>query len=446
MKKHFRFSPAQIILLSFFSIISIGTILLMLPISCKSGHAPFETAVFTATSAVCVTGLIINDTAQYWSLFGQFIIICLIQIGGMGVVTMGIILMRFSGRKIGIRQRWIMQESIGAPQVGGIVRMTGTILITTLIVELSGALLLSFRFIPQYGFWRGLWFSVFHSISAFCNAGFDLMGVNGTPCASVTAYSADPIVSMVLPILVIIGGLGFLTWKDIKEYKFKFKRYCLQSKLILSTSLILIVSGFLMLFCYEFSLPQWEGMGWGERALAAFFQSVSPRTAGFNTVDLNSLSEGSKLFTILLMVTGGGPGSTAGGFKVTSLAVLVLSIRAAFRSRSHAEAFGRRIAFEAMRNAAAIVILYVLLFVGSGIFISCYDGVPLMAALFETSSAIATVGLSLGITSGLSPLSHAILIFLMYFGRVGGLTLIYAVGSGESPDGSRLPKEPVAIG
>lgn len=447
MKKNFRLRPAQIIVLCFFLLISAGTILLMLPIaSTAPGSATFETAVFTATSAVCVTGLIIEDTAQYWTPFGQTVIILLIQIGGMGVVTVGVILMMFSGRKIGMRQRWIMQESISAPQMGGIVRMTGIILITTMLVELTGAIFMSFRFIPQYGVGRGIWFSVFHSISAFCNAGFDLMGVNGEPCVSMTSYSADPLICLTLVSLIFIGGMGFMTWKDIKDYKFKFNRYTLQSKLIIFTSLILIGGGFLFLFFYEFRQPQWEYMGTVERATAAIFQTVSPRTAGFNSVDLNNLSSGGKIITILLMLVGGAPGSTAGGFKMTTLAIIILCIRATYQGRENASAFGRRVSSQSVRNAAAIFSLYLLLFLSAGIFISCYDRVPLMSALFETASAIATVGLSLGITPEISSLSHYILICLMFFGRVGGLTLIYAVASGEGADGSRFPQEPVAIG
>ena len=258
MKKRFHLMPAQIIVLSFFIMITVGTLLLMLPFSTKAGvSAPLETALFTATSATCVTGLIIEDTAQYWSGFGQAIILCLIQIGGMGVVTMGVVLMTFSGKKIGLRSRWIMQESISAPQVGGIVRMASMILWTTLAVECSGAILLSIRFCPTYGLGRGIWYSIFHSISAFCNAGFDLMGVNGTPFASLTAYDTDALVSIVVVLLILIGGIGFGTWKDFREHRFNFKRFSLQSKLILSSSLVLIGGGFLFMFLYEFHLPQW---------------------------------------------------------------------------------------------------------------------------------------------------------------------------------------------
>lgn len=446
MKKHFRLIPAQIIVLSFLVMISLGTALLMLPLSARNGHAPFETALFTATSAVCVTGLVLQDTAQYWSGFGQAVILFLIQIGGMGVVTTAVLLMMFSGRKIGLKQRWVMQESISAPQVGGIVHMTGMILKTTLATELAGAVLLAFRFCPQYGFWRGLWFSVFHSVSAFCNAGFDLMGTNGTPFASITAYSADSLVSLTLALLILIGGIGFSTWKDVREHRFRLKRYSLQSKLILSSSLILTAAGFLFLFFYEFRLPQWQQWDLGHRLTASLFHAVTPRTAGFNTVDLNRLSPGGQLITLMLMLVGGAPGSTAGGFKLTTLAVLVLCIRAAFSGRENAGAFGRRISADAVRNAAAIFTLYILLFLGSGLFIACYEGLPLMPVLFETASAIATVGLSLGITAQLSAVSHMILILLMFFGRVGGLTLIYAVSASNGPEDSRFPQERVAIG
>ena len=252
--------------------------------------------------------------------------------------------------------------------------------------------------------------------------------------------------SLVIVLLILVGGIGFGTWKDIGDYRMKLKRYRLQTKLILSVTLLLVGGGFLFMLLYEFAQPQWSGMSAGERAAAALFQSVTPRTAGFNTVDLNKLSPGGQLVTLLLMLVGGAPGSTAGGFKMTTLAVLALCVRAAFRGKESSEAFGRRIPDSAVRNAAALFILYILLFLGAGVFIACYEGLPLMPALFETASAIATVGLSLGITGQLSALSHVILILLMFFGRVGGLTLIYAVSAGERPDGARLPMEQVAIG
>ena len=446
MKKNRQLSPSRIIPLSFFAMILLGTLLLMLPFATRDGRgADLETALFTATSASCVTGLVLQDTAQYWTLFGQIVILCLIQVGGMGIVTMAVIISIFSGRKIGLKERWVMQESISAPQVGGIVRMTGMILKVTLAVELAGAALLAPSFCRALNGGKGLWYALFHSISAFCNAGFDLMGVR-EPCSSLTAFTGDPMVNITLVLVILIGGIGFGTWNDVKEHGLRINRYSQQSKIILVTSLILVLGGFSFMFCYEFALPQWAELSLGQRILAALFQTVTPRTAGFNTVDLNAMSGAGKLVMLCLMLIGGAPGSTAGGFKMTTIAVLLLCVRAAYRGRESAEAFGRRIPDQSIRNAAAVFMLYILLFVGVGIAICCIDGVGLMPALFEAASAVATVGLSLGITAQLSTVSHLLLILLMFFGRVGGLTLIYAVSTGDGPTGARLPMGRVTVG
>ena len=426
--------------------ILLGTLLLMLPFATRDGRgADLETALFTATSASCVTGLVLQDTAQYWTLFGQIVILCLIQVGGMGIVTMAVIISIFSGRKIGLKERWVMQESISAPQVGGIVRMTGMILKVTLAVELAGAALLAPSFCRALNGGKGLWYALFHSISAFCNAGFDLMGIR-EPCSSLTAFTGDPMVNITLVLVILIGGIGFGTWNDVKEHGLRINRYSQQSKIILVTSLILVLGGFSFMFFYEFALPQWAELSLGQRILAALFQTVTPRTAGFNTVDLNAMSGAGKLVMLCLMLIGGAPGSTAGGFKMTTIAVLLLCVRAAYRGRESAEAFGRRIPDQSIRNAAAVFMLYILLFVGVGIAICCIDGVGLMPALFEAASAVATVGLSLGITAQLSTVSHLLLILLMFFGRVGGLTLIYAVSTGDGPTGARLPMGRVTVG
>ena len=446
MKKNRQLSPSRIIPLSFFAMILLGTLLLMLPFATRDGRgADLETALFTSTSASCVTGLVLQDTAQYWTLFGQIVILCLIQVGGMGIVTMAVIISIFSGRKIGLKERWVMQESISAPQVGGIVRMTGMILKVTLAVELAGAALLAPSFCRALNGGKGLWYALFHSISAFCNAGFDLMGVR-EPCSSLTAFTGDPMVNITLVLVILIGGIGFGTWNDVKEHGLRINRYSQQSKIILVTSLILVLSGFSFMFFYEFALPQWAELSLGQRILAALFQTVTPRTAGFNTVDLNAMSGAGKLVMLCLMLIGGAPGSTAGGFKMTTIAVLLLCVRAAYRGRESAEAFGRRIPDQSIRNAAAVFMLYILLFVGVGIAICCIDGVGLMPALFEAASAVATVGLSLGITAQLSTVSHLLLILLMFFGRVGGLTLIYAVSTGDGPTGARLPMGRVTVG
>ena len=363
MKKNRQLSPSQIIPLSFLAMILLGTLLLMLPFATRDGRgAGLETALFTATSASCVTGLVMQDTAQYWTLFGQIVILCLIQIGGMGVVTMAVIISIFSGRRIGLKERWVMQESISAPQVGGIVRMTGMILKVTLAVELAGAALLALSFCRSMNVAKGLWYAVFHSISAFCNAGFDLMGIK-EPCSSLTAFTGDAIVNITLVFVILIGGIGFATWSDVREHGLRIHRYSQQSKIILVTSLVLVLGGFCFMFFYEFALPQWAGLSLGQRTLAALFQTVTPRTAGFNTVDLNAMSGAGKLVVLCLMLIGGAPGSTAGGFKMTTIAVLLLCVRAAYRGRESAEAFGRRMPDKAIRDAAAVFMLYILLFV-----------------------------------------------------------------------------------
>lgn len=441
-----RVSPARVIILGFLLLILLGTGLLMLPCSTREwGGAAFSDALFTATSATCVTGLVVHDTASYWSGFGQLVILLLIQVGGMGVVTMAVAIFMFSGKRIGLKQRWVLQESISAPQVGGIVRQTRFILKTAFAIEGAGAAALAVRFCPELGLRQGLWYAVFHSISAFCNAGFDLMGVKA-PFSSLTGYTGDLIVNLTIMLLIVVGGLGFLTWCDFFAHRLHFREYRLQSKLILVTTAALLLFGFLFFLLYEFRLPQWAGMSPKESVLAAIFQSVTPRTAGFNTVELSRISEPGQLLTILLMLTGGSPGSTAGGFKTTTLAVLLLSAAAVFRKRRGAQCFGRRVQDGVLQNACAIFMLYVLFFLAGGILICAIDQVPLMDALFEAASAIGTVGLSLGGTARFSMASRMILVFLMYVGRVGGLTLVYAVLAGNGASASQFPQEHITVG
>lgn len=444
--KNDRITPAQIIITGFLLLILTGTGLLMLPIATVTpGGASFIDAFFTSTSATCVTGLVVHDTALYWTTFGQVVILLLIQIGGMGVVTLAVAITMFARKKIGLKQRWVMQESISAPQMGGIVRLTGFILKGVFLIEGIGALLLALRFCPQMGLGRGLWYAVFHSISAFCNAGFDLMGANA-PFSSLTSYTGDPLINGPIMTLIILGGIGFLTWHDVWEHKWNFRLYRLQSKLILITTLLLILLPALYFFLYEFNLPQWQCFTIGEKVQAAFFQSVTPRTAGFNTVDLTQISRLGQLIIILLMVNGGSPGSTAGGFKTTTLAVLAFSVWAVIHRKSSTQCFGRRIPDDVLRSAVTIFLLYLFLFLTGGMVICSMEGVSLMDALFEAASAIGTVGLSLGITADLSLPSRLILIFLMYFGRVGGLTLLYAVTANETTSQGQLPQERVTVG
>lgn len=441
--KHRRrgFTSAQIIILGFAGIILFGSMLLMLPFATKSGQgASFMEALFTATSAVCVTGLIVQDTATYWSLFGQVVILLLIQVGGMGVVTVAVSITMASGKKISLRQRSIMQDSVAAPKLGGIVRFTGFILKMTLLFELTGAVLMAPVFIGEMGFGKGLWYAVFHSISAFCNAGFDLMG-SRTPYSSLTYYVSHPVINLVIMSLIVIGGIGFLTWEDIGKNGIHIKRYRMQSKVIITTTLILICIPALYFFFFEFSQ-----MELGSRILGSLFQSVTPRTAGFNTVDLTLITETGIGIMIILMIIGGSPGSTAGGMKTTTFAVLTSTAVAVFRRRKHTHFFGRRVEEETVREAATILTMYLTLFLTGAFVMSRIEGIPLLTCLFETASAIGTVGLTLGITPGLSGISRLILIGLMYFGRVGGLTLIFAALSGNGEITGRYPKEHLTVG
>lgn len=440
-KNHRHFTSFQVIILGFFSVILLGSLLLMLPFSTRDGQgASFADGLFTATSAVCVTGLIVRDTATYWSEFGQAIILTLIQIGGMGVVTIAVAIAVASGRKIGLMQRSTMQEAISAHQVGGIVRLTKFILKTSISIELLGALLLAPVFCKDFGIFKGLWYSVFHSISAFCNAGFDLIGVR-EPFSSLTSYASNPIVNFTIMALIITGGLGFVTWADIKKNKVHFRKYNMQSKVILTvTAGLLIFPAIYFFFCEFSNLPI------GERILSSLFQSVTPRTAGFNTVDLTLLTETGLMIMIILMLIGGSPGSTAGGMKTTTVAVLFSSALAVFRKQDSAHFFSRRIPDNAVKNAATILMMYLTLFLGGGMVISYIEEVSLMSALFETSSAIGTVGLSLGLTPSLGMVSKSILILLMFFGRVGGLTLIFAALSERNNFGSRYPQEKITVG
>lgn len=436
-----RWSPLQIIAVGFIPVILIGTLILLLPFSTRSAEGvSFLDALFTSTSAVCVTGLIAADTYSCWTSFGQAVIMLLIQIGGMGVVTISVFFAILSGRKIGLMQRSTMQEAIAAHQVGGIISLTRFIIITALSTELIGAVLLAPIFCGEFGFFRGLFYSVFHSVSAFCNAGFDLMGIK-EPFSSLTSFQNNAGFNIIIMALIIIGGIGFLTWEDIKTKGLKFRRYRLQTKIILSVTLILILLPAVYFYFVEFSAYAFR-----ERLLLSLFAAVSPRTAGFNTADLSAMTESGKLITILLMLVGGSPGSTAGGMKTTTAAVLILSATAVFTRRESPSLFGRRISHDAVKNASAILLMYVTLFLAGGIIISLYEGLPLLTCLFETASAIGTVGLTLGITTGLSPLSKIILIILMFLGRVGGLTVIFAAVSGYKKYPSKYPLEKITVG
>ena len=440
VKERKRLTSAQIIILGFSGVILLGALLLTLPLSSRSGvFTPFEVALFTATSAVCVTGLVVRDTATYWSAFGQGVILFLIQIGGMGVITVAASFTILSGKKISLMQRNTMQEALSAPSLGGIVRLTGFAVKATLLFELLGAAALAPVFCRDFGA-KGLWMALFHSVSAFCNAGFDLMGIR-EQFSSLTAYAAQPAVNVTVMLLIITGGIGFLTWDDLRTNRWHWRKYRMQTKVILtSTGLLLVVPA------VYFFLREFAALPLNQRVWLSLFQAVTPRTAGFNTADLTTLSEPGGYITMALMLVGGAPGSTAGGMKTTTLAVLLATAAATFRRREDAAFFGRRVDADAVRNAATIFLMYIVLFFGGALAISMLEGLPMYLCLFETASAIGTVGLTLGVTPGLGAVSRLILIGLMFFGRVGGLTLIFAALSGAKKTGSKLPQEKITVG
>ena len=436
-----RLSSFKLIALGFAGVIVLGALILMLPFSSNTGSVtPFHEALFTSTSAVCVTGLVVQDTGSYWSAFGQAVILLLIQIGGLGVVTVAATFTMLSGRKISLMQRSTMQDAISAPKVGGIVRLTRFIVRGTFLIELIGMVAMLPVFCRDHGF-KGIWMAASHSVSAFCNAGFDILGTTENKYPSLTGYVGEPTINIVIMILIIVGGIGFLTWDDICTNRWHFKKYRMQSKVILVTSVILIIVPAIFFFLFDFT-----GLPPGEKILASLFQSVTPRTAGFNTADLTAMTESSKAIMILLMLVGGSPGSTAGGIKTTTLAVLILNAFSVCRKKNDTEVYGRRLEGSAVKSASTIAVIYFLLFFIGGIIISTAEGMPLSACLYETASAVGTVGLTLGVTPQLSVLSQLILIVLMYLGRVGGLTLIYAAISNKNQSGAKLPLEKITVG
>ena len=430
----------QIIIACFLLLILVGTILLCLPIS-SSNHTPtsFFDALFTAVSASCVTGLVVQDTAMHWSMFGQLIILIMIQIGGMGVITIAVAIISITGKKIGMMERSTMQESVGAPRARGIIRLTDFIIKTSLIIEAIGAILLFPQFLKDFGVLKGIWYSIFHSISAFCNAGFDLMGIR-SPFSSFVSYNGNLLINAIIMILIVVGGIGFITWDDIKTNKFKFKSYSLQTKIILVTTLVLIIIPSIYFFVFEY-----RGVRLPERILMSLFQSITCRTAGFNTSNIAAMDESGAFIMIILMLIGGCPGSTAGGMKTTTIAVLFLAAISVYQRKKEVQTHNRRLSDETIRGAGAILFMYLTVFILSAIIISRVEDLPLLPCLFESASAIGTVGLTFGITPSLGAISKIILMMLMFLGRVGGLTLIYAA----VPDDTSLlskPLEKISVG
>lgn len=440
-----NFTYSQISAISFMSIILVGTLLLTLPISSRSGETtPFIDALFTSASATCVTGLVVYDTYTHFSLFGQIVILSLIQIGGLGFMIIATLFSLMLKRKIGLKERGMLQESVSTIHIGGIVRLTKHILFGTVIFEAIGAIILALRFYPDMGLKQGLYNGVFHSISAFCNAGFDLMG-RFEPSSSLTLYSGDIVVNLVIMSLIVVGGVGFLVWEDIFTNKLKFCKYRLHTKIVLVVTATLIIVPAIIFYSIE-RTNSFAGMGTTESWLASFFQSITPRTAGFNTVNIAELSEGSILLTIILMVIGGSPGSTAGGVKTTSFAVIILSLIASIRHTEDINVFNRRLERDVIKKAYDVITIYFMCCALAVLLICALQPFGLKEVFFEVVSALSTVGMSTGITPDLNSLSKFIITLLMFFGRVGSLSVALVFSEKKEYIPIRKPVEKISIG
>ena len=445
MRLRIKLSTMQIIALGFIIIIFLGACVLSLPFASTNGSVNFVDALFTATSATCVTGLVVMDTGTEWTLFGQIVILAMIQIGGLGFMTFAILFLRIFRRRFGLKNKEVMVESINTSNLARIVSITNKMLLGTLIFELSGAVLLAIRFVPEYGWGQGLWYGLFHSVSAFCNAGFDLLGVE-TPFISLVNYADDLLVNGVIMALIVIGGIGFLVWDDITKFGVRVKRYSLTSKIVLSFSALLIVGGALLMYLTEYAGKD-TGLTFGQEVLRSLFASVTARTAGFNTINLSEMSEGGRLVTMLLMFIGGSPGSTAGGIKTTTFAVIFIYTFAGVSHKQSADVFGRRIPDGAFKRAVYVFFTNLLLVVAGTFVISCLNpDIRFSSVMFECFSAIGTVGLTVGITTELDTVSHIVLILLMYLGRVGSISFATVLFEKRARPAVVNPKERITIG
>ncbi len=444
-KWHNKLTATRTIAIGFLGIILAGTVLLALPIASADGKAvDLLTALFTATSATCVTGLVVVDTYSGWSAFGKTVLLTLIQIGGLGFMTIGVFVAVLMKKNIGLKERGILQESMNMLQIGGIVRLVKKITIGTLLIEGIGAVLLSIRFIPQMGWIRGIGNGIFHSISAFCNAGFDLMGKT-EEYSSLVSYSGDVLVNITIMTLIVTGGIGFLVWDDLQKKKLRFKEYLLHTKIVLVVTASLLLGGALLIYLFERNHLMAD-MGAGEKVLTSLFASVTARTAGFNTIDVGGMSASSKLVTIVLMFIGGSPGSTAGGIKTTTFAVMLIFVWANLRNSHGSNIFGRRLEEEEIRKASIVVTINLLLAVAAAVILCGMQSFPMEDVLLEVFSAIGTVGMSSGITRQLNTVARVIIILLMYCGRIGSMTFALSFTERKKVAPVQLPAEKIIIG
>lgn len=440
-----RLTRTQWIAVGFLMIILCGTFFLMLPISSRGpGGTDFLSALFTAASATCVTGLVVVDTYQHWTLFGQTVIILMIQVGGLGFVTIGATILIMMGRKIGLADRGLLKDSVNTLEIGGIVRLTKLIVKGTLLFEGIGAVLLSLRFIPELGFLRGIYYGVFHSISAFCNAGFDLMG-RFEAYSSLTRYADDWLVNLTTVSLILIGGLGFVVWSDLYKKKLQFRKYTLHTKMVITALFVLVAVPALLFWILERD-GVLAGLGGSGQFLGSLFAAVTPRTAGFNTTDVAAMGDAGKLLTLVLMLIGGNPGSTAGGVKTTTIMVLLFYIVSMIQRREGVNIYGRRLEDGIIEKAAVVFTLTLTMALTASFLICAVDRLPLTDVLLETFSAVDTVGMSTGITRQTSAFSRIILILLMYCGRIGSLSFALAFTDKRQKSSIRQPMERINIG
>ncbi|BCL58472.1 Trk family potassium uptake protein [Coprobacillus sp. TM10-10] len=438
-----RRTNVEILALGFAIVILVGTFLLLLPIS--SNHTDFLDALFTATSATCVTGLVVYDTATHWTLFGQIVILILIQIGGLGFITIGVFLATYLKKKISLRQRGLIEESVSSLKLAGGVKLVKHIIKGTFLFEGIGAVILSLVFIEDFGLLKGIYLGIFHSVSAFCNAGFDLLGII-EPYGSLTPYASNIVVNITIMILIIIGGLGFVVWQDLYEKKLHFRNYLLQTKIVLITSFIFIFGGAFLFYIFEYQHAL-ASLSSEEAILASFFQSITCRTAGFNTIDVSHLKPATSLLMMLMMFVGGSPGSTAGGIKTTTFAVLIIFVYSTMTNKSEANAFNRRFDSKTIKKACSVFLInFIFIIISSFIIFNDQPHLPMQDTFFEIFSALGTVGISTGITRVLSMTSKITIILLMYCGRVGSLTLALSLSKKKKISNCKNPVEKISIG
>ncbi len=455
-KKSIRWNTLQITALGFLGIIFLGGLLLYLPVS-NTRPIAFTDALFTSVTSVCVTGLVTVTPASQFTVFGKIILLILIQIGGLGVIACAVLFFFLLRRKIGLRERVMIQEAYGARQLGGIVRLVKKIITGTLVVEGGGAFLYAFCFVPEYGVARGICYSIFHAVSAFCNAGIDILGEN-----SLADYAGSPMINITTILLIILSGIGFTVWFDVMENakrlfhrevpgRWWFTRLKLHSKLAVITTLILVAAGTVFIFLAEYHNPDTIGnMGIGQKLLAALFQSVTTRTAGFYTFSQGAMHEESKLFCAVLMFIGGSPGGTAGGVKTTTFAMLFLACLTFVRGGNDTECMGRRISVANFRTGFCVMMVAFTVFITGTITILAIepDSIPMVNVIYETASAVGTVGLTADLTPHLSRISQIVLMVMMYIGRLGPLTLVLIFAGKTHPRDKvrRLPAEQIMVG